>query len=79
MDPQEIAAIVRAGLADAEVHVSGDGRHFQAVIVSPAFAGKPPIQRHRMVYSLLEERIHSDELHALSMRTLTPEQWAAEN
>ncbi len=78
MDPQEIAAIIRAGLADAEVQVQGDGRHFQALIVSPAFAGKPPIQRHRMVYALLEEHINSDVLHAISMRTLTPEQWAAE-
>ncbi|RFA30296.1 BolA family transcriptional regulator [Alkalilimnicola ehrlichii] len=74
MDPQEIEVLIKAGLEAAEVEVQGDGRHFQATIVSPAFAGKTPIQRHRMVYALLEEHIHSDVLHAISMRTLTPDQ-----
>jgi acid stress-induced BolA-like protein IbaG/YrbA len=78
MDPQQIKAVIEAGLADATVEVVGDGRHFQALIVSPAFEGKNPIQRHRMVYALLQEQIRSDVLHALSMRTLTPEQWSRE-
>ncbi len=79
MDPQEIKALIEAGLQDATVAVDGDGRHFQALIVSPEFEGKTPIQRHRMVYALLEEHIQADVLHALSMRTLTPAQWADEN
>jgi acid stress-induced BolA-like protein IbaG/YrbA len=78
MDPQQIKTQIEAGLPDATVEVVGDGRHFQALIVSPAFEGKNPIQRHRMVYALLQEQIRSDVLHALSMRTLTPEQWARE-
>lgn len=78
MDPNEIKAQIEAGLPDATVEVVGDGRHFQALIVSPAFEGKRPLQRHRMVYAILEAQIHADVLHALSMRTLTPEQWAQE-
>jgi acid stress-induced BolA-like protein IbaG/YrbA len=78
MDPQQIKAEIEAGLPEATVEVVGDGRHFQALIVSPAFEGKNPLQRHRMVYALLQEQIRSDILHALSMRTLTPEQWARE-
>lgn len=79
MDSNDIKTKIEAGLPDATVQVHGDGRHFQAVIVSPAFAGKTPIQRHRMVYAILQEQIQSDVLHAISMRTLTPEQWASEH
>lgn len=78
IDTHQIKSRIEAGLADATVEVVGDGRHFQALIVSPAFEGKNSIQRHRMVYALLQEQIETDVLHALSMRTLTPEQWAAE-
>lgn len=78
MDPNQIKNVIETGLPDATVEVVGDGRHFQALIVTPAFEGKSPIQRHRMVYALLQEQIRGDILHALSMRTLTPEQWAAE-
>lgn len=78
MDTQQIKAWIEAGLPDATVEVVGDGRHFQALIVSPAFEGKTLIQRHRMVKTLLQEQFDSGILHALSMRTLTPEQWARE-
>lgn len=78
MGTQQIKAWIEAGLPDATVEVVGDGRHFQALIVSPAFEGKTLIQRHRMVKSLLQEQFDSGILHALSMRTLTPEQWARE-
>jgi acid stress-induced BolA-like protein IbaG/YrbA len=78
MEPREIARLLEQGLDDAEVHVEGDGRHFQALIVSPAFEGKSLIKRHRMVYDILGEHIDADVLHAISMRTLTPEQRRAE-
>jgi acid stress-induced BolA-like protein IbaG/YrbA len=55
----------------------GDGQHFQALIVSPAFDGKTRIQRHQMVYAALGERMR-EEIHALSMRTLTPAEWNAQ-
>lgn len=77
MDEAAIRSALEAGLPDARVQVSGDGTHFQAVIVSPAFEGRTLLQRHRLVNALLEDALHSGALHALSMDTLTPEQWAA--
>ena len=56
--------------------LEGDGQHFQAVIVSPSFSGKNMIQQHRLVYEALGERMHA-QIHALSMKTYTPEDWAA--
>jgi len=57
------------------LEVSGDGQHFEAVIVSEAFRGKSRVQQHQLVYRALGERMR-DEIHALSMQTLTPEDWA---
>jgi acid stress-induced BolA-like protein IbaG/YrbA len=58
------------------VEVDGDGHHFEALIVSAAFHGKTPVQRHQLVYAALGDRMR-EEIHALSMRTLTPDQWQA--
>ena len=58
-----------------EVEVSGDGRHFEALIVSPLFEGKRPVQRHQIVYGALGDRMR-EEVHALSMKTLTPDEYA---
>ncbi|MCG6873050.1 MAG: BolA/IbaG family iron-sulfur metabolism protein [Gammaproteobacteria bacterium] len=71
--PQDIKGWIEAGLEGAEVEVDGDGHHFNAVIVSPAFAGKTMVQQHQMVYRALGDRMKA-EIHALSMRTLTPGQ-----
>lgn len=79
MDPETIRTIISEGLTGARVDVDGDGHHFQAVIVSPDFEGKTPIARQRMVNELLKAHIDSGALHAISMRTLTPEQWTGEN
>ena len=73
---QSIESGIRAGLACERVEVMGDGQHFQALVVSPAFAGKSRIQRHQLVYAALGERMR-EEIHALSMKTLTPEEFAA--
>jgi acid stress-induced BolA-like protein IbaG/YrbA len=67
---------IETGLACERVEVIGDGQHFQAVVVSRAFAGKSRVQRHQLVYAALGERMR-EEIHALSMRTLTPEEWGA--
>ena len=56
------------------LEVEGDGQHFNAVIVSKAFEGKRPIQRHQLVYAALGDRMR-EEIHALSMKTLTPEEF----
>lgn len=77
MEPDRVKQLIEEGMPGSRAEVSGDGHHFQAVIVSPDFEGKPVLQRHRMVKSALKEHFDSGELHALSMQTLTPEQWEA--
>jgi acid stress-induced BolA-like protein IbaG/YrbA len=78
MTAEELRSIIAAGLPCEHVQVDGDGRHWSAVIVSAAFAGKRPIQRHQLVYATLGARMHTDEVHALSMRTLTPAEWSSQ-
>lgn len=76
MTPQEIKQMIEAGLPDADVQVSGeDGTHFEARVLSQAFVGKTNLQRHRMVYATLGERM-GREIHALSLRTQTPDEAA---
>ena len=75
--PESIERDIARGLPCVHLTVEGDGQHFQAVIVSAAFEGKRPIQRHQMVYAVLGDRMR-EEIHALSMQTLTPDQWAAQ-
>ena len=77
MTREELHSIIAAGLACNHLELSGDGRHWYAVIVSPAFAGKRLIQRHQQVYATLGGRLQTDEVHALSMKTYTPAEWAA--
>lgn len=67
---------ILAGLPCDHVEVRGDdGQHFEAIIVSPQFTGKNKIQQHQLVYLALGDRMRS-EIHALAMRTFTPESWA---
>lgn len=73
---ESIESSIRAGLACERVEVIGDGQHFQALVVSAAFAGKSRVQRHQLVYAAMGERMR-EEVHALSMKTLTPEEAAA--
>jgi acid stress-induced BolA-like protein IbaG/YrbA len=72
--PELIHGYIAAGLECTHLEVEGDGQHFTAVIVSPAFAGKRPIARHQLVYAALGDRMR-EEIHALSMKTLTPEEY----
>jgi acid stress-induced BolA-like protein IbaG/YrbA len=72
--PDSVKSGIEAGLACEHVEVVGDGRHFQAVVVSAEFAGRGRVQRHQLVYAALGERMR-EEIHALSMQTLTPEEW----
>ena len=76
MEPEKIKQMIHAALPDCEVLINGDGRHFDAIIVSEAFKGKSMIEQHRMVYATLGNKMQSEEVHALSMKTYTPEQWA---
>jgi len=74
VDPDQVRQYIEQGLDCEHVEVAGDGQHFEAVIVSAAFRGKNKVQQHQLVYRALGERMR-EEIHALSMRTLTPEQW----
>ena len=72
--PESIRDSLEAGLPCEHVEVRGDGAHFEAVIVSTAFAGLSRVRQHQLVYGALGDRMR-EEIHALSMQTLTPEQW----
>ena len=74
--PADIQAFIEAGLACEHVDVEGDGRHFFATIVSTEFEGTSRVARQRRVFQALGDRMH-EQIHALSMKTLTPAEWAA--
>ncbi len=76
MDPNIIRQCIEDGLQCEHVEVSGDGRHFEALIVSTQFQGLSKVRQHQLVYGALGERMR-EEIHALSMKTLTPEEWKA--
>jgi acid stress-induced BolA-like protein IbaG/YrbA len=67
---------IAAGLECEHLEVAGDGEHFQALIVSRQFEGRSRVQRHQLVYRALGDRMR-EEIHALSMRTVTPQEWRA--
>ena len=77
MNPEELENIIKEAFADGHVEVTGDGRHFSAVVVSQAFSGKNMIAQHRLVYAALGDRFDTEAVHALSLKTYTPEQWQA--
>ncbi|NKF22913.1 BolA family protein [Solimonas marina] len=69
MTKDEIRALIEAGMPDAQVTVRGDdGQHFEALVISPSFAGKPPLAQHRMVYAALGDKMGRD-IHALQLTT----------
>jgi acid stress-induced BolA-like protein IbaG/YrbA len=74
--PESVKQGISSGLACDHLEVLGDGQHFEAVIVSEAFEGKNRVQRHQLVYAALGDRMRQ-EIHALSMRTLSPSEWQA--
>ncbi|MBP7565276.1 MAG: BolA family transcriptional regulator [Burkholderiaceae bacterium] len=78
MTAEELKSIIAAGLPCEHIELSGDGRHWYATIVSAEFEGRRSIQRHQRVYATLGAKMHTDEVHALSMKTLTPAEWAAQ-
>jgi len=75
MNPEDIKRLIESGLDGVEATVSGDGSHFEAIVVGEVFAGKSMVEQQRLVYATVNDRIASGELHALSIKTYTPEQW----
>ena len=72
--PEQVKDYITRGLECQFVDVAGDGQHFEALIVSPLFRGKSRVQQHQLVYGALGERMR-EEIHALSLKTFTPEDW----
>lgn len=75
VSPEQVKQYLSEGLPCDYLDVVGDGAHFEAVIVSSEFVGKNRVQRHQRVYQALGNRMDTGEVHALSMKTFTPEEW----
>ena len=72
--PESIEHNIQNGMSTTYLSVDGDGRHFEAVVVSEEFAGRSRVQRHQRVYQTMGDRMR-EEIHALSIRTYTPQEW----
>lgn len=79
METEAVAKLIRAGLPGAEVQVSGDGSHFEAVVVSDVFDGLSLLKRERLVMETVKDQVATGELHALSVKARTPAQQAAQS
>ncbi|HRF74570.1 MAG TPA: BolA family protein [Accumulibacter sp.] len=77
MQPEQIRKIIADGMSCEHLQVAGDGQHFEALIVSSEFVGKSRVQRQQRVNEVLRALFDSGELHALSMKTQTPDEWSA--
>ena len=73
--PESIKASIEQGMTFVHVEVDGDGRHFEAVVVSDEFFGKSRVQRHQRVYQALGDSMRDEMIHALTMKTYTPQEW----
>jgi acid stress-induced BolA-like protein IbaG/YrbA len=79
MQPEDIKNLIETGLKAASATVTGDGRHFDATVISPEFSGKNRIQKQQLVYATLGDRIANGTLHAISIKTFTPDEWHQQN
>ena len=75
MHPDEIKRMIEAGIPGCEARVQGDGSHFEALVVSDAFEGKSMVDEQRMVYAVLDDKIQSGAIHALTIKAYTPQEW----
>ncbi len=77
---EDITQLIEQGLSGSQAIIKGDdGSHFEGIVVSPEFSDKNMIAQHKMVYATLGDRMQTGVIHALSLRTYTPEQWASQN
>ena len=82
MSPQQVEEMIKAQLPDAQVQVqdlTGGGDHYQVTVVSSQFVDKGMVQQHQLVYGALQQAISSEAIHALALKTYTPEAWQATN
>ncbi|MBF2046182.1 MAG: BolA family protein [Leptolyngbya sp. IPPAS B-1204] len=81
ISPAQVESMIKAGLPDAQVQVqdlTGGGDHYQVVVVSSLFEGKGLVQQHQLVYRALQQEMSSEAIHALTMKTYTPQAWQAQ-
>lgn len=79
MTPEEIKTALQNKITDSQIEVSSDGSHVHLVVVSPAFEGLNAVKKQQLVYAALQEAIASGAIHAVHMKTYTPEEWAAQS
>lgn len=75
MEPEAIKQMIEAGIANSEAMVTGDGSHYEAIVVSPEFEGQSLVKKQKMVYATLGDKITSGAIHALTIKAYTPEEW----
>ena len=75
MQPEKIKHLIEQGLIDTLALVEGDGSHFTAIVISPSFIGKSRIQKQQLVYATVKPQLIDGSLHALSLKTFTPDEW----
>lgn len=76
MQKQDIKQLIENGILNCTAQISGDdGRHFEAIVISPEFAGKNRVQKQQLVYATLSDKIKDGTIHAISIKTFTPEEW----
>lgn len=79
MQTDDIKALIEQGIIGSEAIVKGDGSHFDAIVICEAFAGKSLLQKQKMVYATMTDKITSGEIHALGIKAYTPAEWAQAN
>ena len=82
ISPQQVETMIKAQMPDAQLQVqdlTGGGDHYQVTVVSSQFADKGMVQQHQLVYGALQQAISSEAIHALALKTYTPEAWQATN
>lgn len=78
VSPDQVELMIKTGLSDAQVQVqdlTGGGDHYQVIVVSSAFEGKGLVQQHQLVYGAVKQAMSSEAIHALALKTYTPQQW----
>jgi acid stress-induced BolA-like protein IbaG/YrbA len=75
MKPEEVKSLLEQALPDCEIQVAGGDRNFDLVLVGDVFEGVRPVKRQQLVYGALNEQIAAGDIHAINMRTFTPEEW----
>ena len=76
MNPEDVQKMIQAGLTDCEVKVTGDGSHFEAIVIGEMFSGLSLVKKQQAVYATLGDKITNGEVHALTIKTFTAEEWA---